>query len=427
MSESSFSSTSSTQNNPPASSATATHTHSHSHTHTHTSIDTSNDTSNQTQTPKYLYQTWQGNNQFWCSGHVVAGSESNTFYTTLALIIIPSIFYLVFVATDMAVLSGVWILVISIILIVGTLCSFLVTALSDPGIIPRNVEAADAHVGAEYGFKRKPLRMQDMIISGQMISLKYCDTCNIYRPPRCSHCAICDNCVANLDHHCPWLGTCVGKRNYRSFVTFLLFVSSTSVWVLSTCISHMVLRGKERGFGTLLSTNPLSLILALFTVMATAFTLALCLFHMFLIWQGKTTHEQLKATFPNVNPYSRSGCLNFIDVFLSFSGVGHVQPRMPVNAAGAIDMHEINIIPRGTSLSMPNSPFTNLPIVTTIPQPQLIPVAAVTVPASLASPTDGLSNVAASSSDSSNSLPSSNSSVAGGISSQDITLRLATL
>ena len=31
------------------------------------------------------------------------------------------------------------------------------------------------------------------------------------------HCKICDKCIYGFDHHCKWLNTCIGTRNYKYF------------------------------------------------------------------------------------------------------------------------------------------------------------------------------------------------------------------
>lgn len=35
------------------------------------------------------------------------------------------------------------------------------------------------------------------------------------------HCHTCGVCVRGFDHHCIWLGTCIGERNYLAFQVYV--------------------------------------------------------------------------------------------------------------------------------------------------------------------------------------------------------------
>lgn len=55
-------------------------------------------------------------------------------------------------------------------------------------------------------------------------NLPYCSICKILTPEEkdIMHCHECGFCIENMDHHCPWMGQCVGKRNMKWFILFNL-------------------------------------------------------------------------------------------------------------------------------------------------------------------------------------------------------------
>merc|ERR1712038_598090 len=78
---------------------------------------------------------------------------------------------------------------------------------------------------------------------------RYCNDCNIIKPMRAHHCGICKKCVLKMDHHCPWVNTCVGWRNHKHFILFLGYLwlgSAYYVWV-SFDVSFGVIFGRGRG------------------------------------------------------------------------------------------------------------------------------------------------------------------------------------
>ena len=74
-----------------------------------------------------------------------------------------------------------------------------------------------------FSCQKNILKHKPINIKGRIFRFKYCKTCKIFRPLGSSHCHECNNCVERYDHHCPWIGNCVGRNNYRYFFYFLSF------------------------------------------------------------------------------------------------------------------------------------------------------------------------------------------------------------
>ena len=158
-----------------------------------------------------VWQAWPGRHQFLCDGRVMVGPDISVTAFAAILTTVSSVAFWTYVCNR---LPG-YTLAIGCVLFLLTIVFMVKTATTDPGIVPSNrgMEQAEADACAQ---ERRTVE-----INGVAVPLKWCRTCHIFRPPRAAHCSECNVCVDRFDHHCPWMGQCIGRRNYRFFLGFV--------------------------------------------------------------------------------------------------------------------------------------------------------------------------------------------------------------
>lgn len=182
--------------------------------------------------------------------------------------------------------------------------SFIHASVSDPGILPRNLHQMPILDENEDLLRVAPSTTDWILVKSNSsanaameMPVKYCKTCNIWRTPRGHHCRICDNCIETHDHHCVWLNNCVGRRNYRYFFAFVTFGTLMAFFLLATTLAQILIYMNQEDitFAQSIDYWRIPFAMAIYSVLAFPYPLALTLYHLFLMARGETTREYLNS------------------------------------------------------------------------------------------------------------------------------------
>uniref|UniRef100_A0A1A7Z406 Palmitoyltransferase n=2 Tax=Iconisemion striatum TaxID=60296 RepID=A0A1A7Z406_9TELE len=188
-----------------------------------------------------------------------------------------------------------------VLLVIKTVFFYLCIK-TDPGTVTKNKLSNQLHI---YSYDR---RLFHPGVS--------CPTCQLVKPARSKHCRVCNRCVQRFDHHCVWVNNCIGARNTRYFLLYLLSVCAMAgdiTLLTGDMLLHAVLRsgllrasyidehGQQQPAGPLFvvqhlfMTFPRIVFMLGFLIFVFFLLAGYALFHSYLALVNQTSNEWYKS------------------------------------------------------------------------------------------------------------------------------------
>ncbi|KAL5119563.1 palmitoyltransferase for Vac8p [Pleosporales sp. CAS-2024a] len=170
--------------------------------------------------------------------------------------------------------------------------SYTTAVFTDPGS-PLSLNNGYAHLPAQEG---AAMQYTSFTVKASDGGVRFCNKCQSKKPDRAHHCSTCRRCVLKMDHHCPWLATCVGLRNYKAFLLFLIYLTlfcwtsfaTSAYWVWSEVLSD----GQYTESFMPVNYVLLAVLSGIIGLVITGFVA----WHLWLTVRGQTTIESLEKT-----------------------------------------------------------------------------------------------------------------------------------
>ena len=241
-------------------------------------------------------ENWRGYNKLFCKKKIYAGSQYYYSFGTILYILIYGISFIIFVIFEQeSIVKKVISFIFYTIFLIIVIFFCLVCAFTDPGVIPINNLSANELKNANCNSNNRVF-----YINGIRHRIRFCSTCYIIRPLGVSHCKTCNVCVEKFDHHCPWVGNCIGKNNYRYFFIFLILLNAFFIITLISSLCFIIFHRKL-----------IPIYIVILSVLTMLFITTLLIYHIKFTCRNMSTYSNLKMKDTFIlfgNPFSRKNC-----------------------------------------------------------------------------------------------------------------------
>ena len=136
------------------------------------------------------------------SQKTLCSNKNMILFIILHILIIFNTFFILIPYFNNTIFSIIYLIISGLVFCLYTILSF-----SNPGIM------------VNKSFKD----ILDIVEKGEEVE-NFCPYCLVRTNFRSLHCLICQKCIDDFDHHCFWVGNCIGKNNYTLFFVFLVYI-----------------------------------------------------------------------------------------------------------------------------------------------------------------------------------------------------------
>ncbi|KRZ19087.1 Palmitoyltransferase ZDHHC2, partial [Trichinella zimbabwensis] len=148
--------------------------------------------------------------------------------------------------------------------------------------------------------------------------LRYCEKCQIIKPDRAHHCSICGICLLKMDHHCPWVNTCVHFGNYKFFILFLGYAWIMCLFIALTDLKYFVAFWTDEG--RMQKKSQFHIMFLFFVACMFFFSVSsLFSYHLWLTSKNRSTLESFRAPIfshgPDKEGFNLGMSRNFREIF----------------------------------------------------------------------------------------------------------------